>query len=192
MCQVVGAVLRGICGQRIGDGLDEGFEGSCGVFSQSRFELGEGLFDRVEVGAVGGQIDRRRAGALDCFSDTCDLVAGQIIHDDEIAAAQGRYQKLLDIGEEARPVHRPIEHTGSGDLVVSQGGDECCRLPMAMRHRPNEALTTPCAAIAPRHVGLCSGFINEHKPLWLQMPLQCMPLLTRLDDIGAVLLGGAQ
>jgi hypothetical protein len=50
--ELVCAFLWFELGERLRDGFDERFECSRGGLSQQRLLLGEGLFDRVEVGAV--------------------------------------------------------------------------------------------------------------------------------------------
>jgi hypothetical protein len=70
------------------------------------------------------------------------FVVGKIVHDDDIALPQGRGEKVFDIGPETRPVHRPIEHAGRGDLIVTQGGNECRRHPMAVGRKREKTLTT--------------------------------------------------
>jgi hypothetical protein len=39
---------------------------------------------------------------------------------------------MLDIGEEALAIDRPVEHEGRGGLVASQGGEEGPGFPMPM------------------------------------------------------------
>lgn len=182
---------REVC-ERLRYRLDEGVKCSGGSLAKGCFELGEGLFDGIEVGAVGWQVAKRRAGPLDRFFDASDFVTGEIVHDDDIAPAQGRSEKVFDIGQETRSVHRPIEHAGRGDLIVTQGGNECCCHPMAVRHRCDEALTARRASIKPRQIGLCSRFINEDKIFGVQIGLACTPFVAGLGDIRAVLFGGAQ
>ena len=131
-------------------------------------------------------------GLLDCFLDAFDFVAGKIVHDDDIALPQDRGEKVFDVGQETRPIHRPIEHTGRGDLLVTQGGNECCRHPMAVGHRREKALTTGRPAIEPDHICLCSRFIKEDKTFRVQIGLARAPLLAGFGDIGAVLFSGAQ
>jgi hypothetical protein len=92
-----------------------------------------------------------------------DFVTGEIVHDDNVALAQGWDEKLFDIGQEARAVHRPVKHTGRGDLIVAQGGNESCRHPMAMRQSRYEALTTRRLSVEPHHISLRPSFINEDK-----------------------------
>jgi hypothetical protein len=41
--------------------------------------------------------------------DARDLVGGQIVHDDDVARAQGWRQHLLDLGQEGFSVHRTVE-----------------------------------------------------------------------------------
>jgi hypothetical protein len=69
---------RGEGFERVGDGVDEGVEGSRRGLAQQGFELGEPLLDRVEIGAVGRQVKQTGAGVFDGCSDVFDLVARQI------------------------------------------------------------------------------------------------------------------
>ncbi len=174
------------------DGRKERVEGSCGGLSQGCFQLCKGLFYGVQIGAVGWQIAQCRAGPLDRFSNAGDFVTGKIVHDHDITLAQGRSEKVLDIGQETRSVHRPVEHTGRGDRIVAKRGNESRCHPMAMRHRGDEALTARRTPREPHQIGFRSSFINEDKMFRLQIGLACMPLLAGLGDIHAVLFSGAQ
>ena len=120
-------------GERLCDGFDEVLRRSRGGLSQRRFVLGEGLFDWIEVGAIGWQMAQRRAGSLNRFPDAGDFVGWQVIHHDDIALAQGRREKMFDIGQETRTVHWSIEHARRGDRIATQGTDEGRRHPMTMR-----------------------------------------------------------
>jgi hypothetical protein len=64
--------------------------------------LAKGLLDRVEVRAVGRQIAELGAGSLDRLAHALDLVRLEIVQHHDVALAQGRRQRLLDIGKEAR------------------------------------------------------------------------------------------
>ena len=59
----------------------EGVEGSRRGFAQEGLQLGEPLLDRVEIGAVGRQVEQPSAGVLDRRSDALHLVARQIVED---------------------------------------------------------------------------------------------------------------
>ena len=116
----------------------------------------------------------------------------QIVHHHDVALAQGRREKLLDIGQKARPVHRSVEDTRRGDLIATQGADESGRHPVAKRRSRLEAAPARGPAIKPNHIRLGAGFVNEDKLFWVQIGLAFAPVLTRLSDIGTILLGGAQ
>ncbi len=184
--------MRGKTRQSVSDGFDEGLKGSCGGHAECCFELCESLFDWIEVGAIGWQVAKRGAGSLNRLPNASDFVTGEIVHDHDIAVAQGWDEKVLDIDQEARSIHRPIKYARRSDLIVTQGGNESCRHPMAMRQSRDEAPTTGRPSIEPHHIGLCSGFINEDKLFLVQIGLARTPLLARLGDIGTVLFGSAQ
>ena len=174
------------------DGPDQGVKCSCGGLAKGCFELGENLFDWVEVGAVGREVAQRRAGPLDHFLDARDFVGGKIVHHDDIAGAQGWDEKMLDISQEARAIHRPIKHTGRGDPIMTKRGNECCCHPMAVRDGRDKALTARSASIKPCHIGLRPSFVNEDKMFRVQTGLACTPLVAGFGDIRAILFGGAQ
>ena len=69
-----------------------------GSFTQVRLELGERLLDRVEVGAVGRQEQQVGAGGLDDIANGLPFVAGQIIHDDDVAGRELGHQDLGHVG----------------------------------------------------------------------------------------------
>src|SRR3546814_5070299 len=83
-------------------------------------ELGEHLFDRVQVGAVGRQEEEARTDAADSGADGRTLVTAQVIHDDNVAGGQRRQQALLDICDEDLAVDRLVEDTGRVDAVRSE------------------------------------------------------------------------
>jgi len=105
VCEVVFALLGTDFGEGFGDCCDEGFDGSGDGLSQQGFEFSEELFDGVEVWAVRGQVAQLGPGGFDGFADAGDVVAGAIVHYDDIALAQDRDHELLDIGAKGRPIH---------------------------------------------------------------------------------------
>ncbi len=68
----------------------EGVEGSGGGVAHMRFELSEGVFDGVEVGTVGRQVEELGALGLDRLPEAGDFVGRQIVHDDDVAGPPGR------------------------------------------------------------------------------------------------------
>ena len=87
-------------------------------------ELGEGVFDWVEVGTVGRQVEKFGVLRLDRIPDAGDLVGGQVVHDDDIAWLQSRRQHLLDPSEKAFSVHRSVEQHWRDEACQRQTADE--------------------------------------------------------------------
>lgn len=119
--------------QRHRDKFDDLVEraGPCGA--EKRFELREGLFDRIEVGTVGRQEPEPRADALDRRLHLRLSVHGQIVEDDDIPGVQRRREDLLDVGEKRGIVDRAVEDGGRGQAADAQGGDDGMRLPVPAR-----------------------------------------------------------
>lgn len=61
-------------------------------------DLGKGLFDGVEIGAVGGQEEKAGTGCPDGLADGFAFVAAEIVEDDGVAGRQFRNKDLLDMG----------------------------------------------------------------------------------------------
>ena len=72
----VGAFVGFKLVEGVGDGPPEVVDGSGGGLSQEGLELGEGLFDWIEVGGIGWQVEQEGAGHFDGFAHAVDLVAG--------------------------------------------------------------------------------------------------------------------
>src|SRR5579863_665830 len=96
--EVVGAFLGGVGSEQLADGGDDGFDGARGGVAQQVLELGEDLFDRVEVGRVFGKEEQLGPGGADGAADRFALVAAEVVHDHQVARLQGGGERLLDIG----------------------------------------------------------------------------------------------
>ena len=99
-------------------------------------ELGERLLDWIEVGAVGRKEQKMGARAsgrrVHCFG----LVIAQIVHDDDVAAAERRDQLRFNIDSEGVAVDRSVQDLGSVNLVIPQSGQECGCSPLAEGAEP--------------------------------------------------------
>src|SRR5581483_12496781 len=71
-----------------------------GGAAQQLLELGERLFDRIEIGTIGRQKHQVGATGLDRLAYAGDLVAAEIVGQHDLAWREGRRQELLDIGAE--------------------------------------------------------------------------------------------
>src|SRR6516164_2649011 len=108
MPKVIGTHLRRKRFDELADELVQGVHCAGGAFAQRCLQPGEGLLDWIEVGRVGRQIAHARADSLDRLSGAGDLVSAQVVHEYDVALAQGRYQNLFDISQEttAHPSYR--------------------------------------------------------------------------------------
>ena len=66
----------------------------------------------LRVGRVARQEEQLGAGAADQPPHGLAFVAAEIVHDDDVAGAQGRQEELLDIGAKAGAVDRAVDDTG--------------------------------------------------------------------------------
>ena len=119
-------------------------------------------------------------------------MTAEIVHDDDVAWLEDRYQQLLDIGAKALAVDRPIENAGCRQLAAAQCTEECQGAPVAVRRKRPQASTLGSPASDGSHVGFDPGFINEDQPLRIEMMLQGLPPLSPTGDVRARLFKGEQ
>jgi hypothetical protein len=141
--RVIGAFLWGEAIEEVADAAPGGFDCAGVGFAHQGLQLGKDLFVRIEVGRVAGQEEQLGAGGADQAAHGVALVAAEIIHDDNVARAQGGDQELLDIGAKAGAVDRPVDDAGRGDAVVAQRRQKGQRAPAALRHLGDQATTKP-------------------------------------------------
>ena len=153
-------------------------------------EFGEDLLDRIEIGAVGRQEQEARASGPDRGPDGRSLVAGEVVHDDDVAWSQCRAELFFDPCAEAGGVDRLIEHERRIDPVVAQRSDEGHRLPVTIGHLGVEPLADRCPASQRGHVGLGPGLIDEDEASGIRPGLELLPLLAPPGDLRPQLLGG--
>lgn len=155
-------------------------------------DLGEGLFDWIEVGRVWRQVPEPGASGLDHLPDSFRLVASKIVENDDVALTQGWQEKVLDIGAEAFAVDRPVEDAGCRELVVAERTEEREGTPVTVRREAAQA--GPFGAPAPQrgHVGLDPGLIDEDEPTRIEPGLPGSPALAPTRDVGAGLFEGEQ
>ena len=81
--------------------------------AQERLELGEQLLDRVEIRAVGRQVEDRGRGRGDRLADDHDLVRRQVVEHNDVAGRECGRQELLDVRAERRAVMGPSSTSGA-------------------------------------------------------------------------------
>jgi hypothetical protein len=164
--------------------------GSFRGFSHQVFQLGKDLLDRVQIGRIWRQEKELGASGSDSASDGGLFVAGQIVHDDDVAGRQGRHEALLDIVGEALGVDRLVEHAGRVDPVATQGREEGHGPPVAVGRLGMEPLPDRRPAPERGHVRLHPGFVDEDEARRIKPALILLPLCPAPRDRGSELFGG--
>ena len=164
--------------------------GDCalGLCPQQRLELGECVFDGIEVGTVGRQVEQSGARCLDRVAHAGGLVSREVVHDDDIARCERRHQHLADIGEEHGAVHRTVVDEGGSHAGQPQRAGEGGGLPMAVRHAGPAALAKRRTTAQPSHLGRQAGLVDEHQFCRIEIELAVEPGAAAAQDVGAVLL----
>ena len=158
--------------------------------TEEGLELGEDLFNRVEIGRIGGQEAERGPRPLDSGPHGGPLVATEIVQDDDITGRQRGEKALFYISKEARAVDRAVEDTGSGQTVAPEGRYEGQGVPMPMGPCGDQSLAAGTAPMAAGHIGLGPRLINEHQPAGIKLALGAPPPGPLPRDVRTRLLGG--
>ncbi len=109
--------IRGKAFEDFAAGGGDGLVGSRSDFSQQGFELGEELFDRVEVRGVFRQEDEASSDVADRLPHGLAFVRAEIVEDHDIAGLERRDEELFDIGAKALAVDGAVEQAGRVDAV---------------------------------------------------------------------------
>lgn len=164
------------------------FDGSALSHSHPMLDLGEGLFDGIEVGGVGGQIPKLCAFGPYGSADLNGFVAAQIVHHHDISRADGSEQLLVDPCPEACSVDRAVEDAGGHDPVAAQGGHEGQGAPMAVRGIAAHPLALGAPATDWGHVGLDPCLVDKYQASGIEVRLDGLPALASPGDGGTTLL----
>ena len=176
----------------MGDFIPEGLCGSGGRLAQQGLELGEEVFDGIEVRRIGWQKEKSGTGAVDSLFYLGNLVACQVVEDDDFTGHKRRHQHLFDVGEEYVAVHGLLDDHRGGESAAAQRAYEGSDLPVAVRSRTQATLPAGSAAVAARHIGRCPGFIDEYELFCVHRGQSFDPCQARLDHVLAFLLAGVQ
>lgn len=76
-------------------------------------ELGEFIFDRVEIRAVGRKEEEPRSNCLYGLAYRGAFVDGQVFEDYDIAGLQRRHEYLPGVGNEPLAGHRSVKNIGA-------------------------------------------------------------------------------
>lgn len=186
------AVLRGEGIESFGQGAQEFGESASGGLAQMGFEFGKGLFNGVEIGAVGRQVPHAGASGGDELLDLLDFMGGEVVENDDVALPEFGTENLLEVGREDVGVDGPFDQEWCLDTLRAQGGDEGGGLPVAVGNGPDTALACRTSAIESRHAGVEPGFVDEDQPRTVPVGLAGAPARAGDFHIRPILLGGAR
>jgi hypothetical protein len=158
----VGTLVRGEESERGREELTDVLEGARPHRAEEGFEFGEGLFDRIEIGAVGREKADEGADAFDRRADLRLFVDGEIVEYDDIAGPERRHEHLVDVGEKRGIVDRAIEDGRRREALQAQARDHRTRLPVPARRVIAEAQAARAPAIPPDQIGGHATFVQKH------------------------------
>jgi len=110
MTEVTARVGGGESGEDLAGGGAQALKITSGQFAHPGLEFGESHFDGIKIWAVRWQVADAGTASFDGFGDPVDLVAGEVVADDDIIRPQGGGKHLLDVGQEDGPIQRA--HSG--------------------------------------------------------------------------------
>jgi hypothetical protein len=165
-------------------------------------ELREHLLDRVEVGRVWRQVEQLGLGGADGLSDRRAFVAGEVVHDHDVARCEGGHEELLDPFNKAGPVDRLIKDARCIDPVTAECCDEGSWCANGHRAPWRAAAGLGCPAPQGCHIGpfdascgvaqdmLGPRLVDEDEMPRIKSPLILAPLRAPPCNPGAQLFGG--
>lgn len=158
--------------------------------SHGMLDLGEELFDWIEIGAVGRQEEQSGSGLADDASNVPAFVAAKIVEHDDVAGLECLDELGLDVGLEGLPVDRSVQHPWRIDAVIAERGDEGHCLPVGMGRMGDKPLVACAPASERSHVGLDPGLVEKDQTVRIDAALTLFPLLAPPCQLRPVLLDG--
>src|SRR5512135_928386 len=126
------------------------------------------------------------------MADSLALMTAEIVHDHDIAAAQGGHQELLYVSAKAGTVDRAVDDAGRRDPVAAQHRQKGQGTPASLRHLGDQAGAAGTSSMAPGHVRLGPCLVDKDQPFGVKPALVFPPPLALASDVGAVLFAGVQ
>lgn len=129
-----------------------------------------------------------RAGALDQLARGDALVAGEVVHDDDVSWLERWRENVADVGLEPVAVDGAVQDHGGDHAAEPQARDQRGGLSVAVGEahpQPGAARTPPVAA---GHVGCRPGLVDEDQALGVEVWLGVEPGAPLLQNVRAVLL----
>src|SRR5260370_1724952 len=87
-----------------------------------------------------------------------------VVHEHDVASLQGRSEKLFGIGLEHLAGHRPFEHEGRGNTIMTQRSDESDGFPIAVWHLLDKPFALRRPSVEAGYHGGVVGVLTYNKP----------------------------
>jgi len=174
------------------DSAQQARDGVLGCLAQVRLQFAESHFDRIEIGRIGRQIKQRRPCCFDCLPDAGHLVDRQVVHQDDVAAPEGRNKTSLHISQKQGSIHGALKDERCDHPAQAQGADKGDDFPVPVRRVIDEPFANGAAAANTHHGAVRPGLIDKDQPGRVEHALLAHPASARADYIGALLLGCVQ
>ena len=155
---------------------------------EQAFDLGEDLFDGIEVRAIGRQVEQEHARVFKAFADTGNLVGGEIIDDNDASRLHFWDQAFVQPLTEDHAGHRAWQQLRGQDAIMRQPGDKSGGHPVAVWGFGEQLQSLMAPTMAARHRCVGASFINEHKTPKVEPRLRSLPKLPGQRDVRPVLL----
>lgn len=186
----VAAFLRREARERRRHALAHLVKGAGAGGPQQRLELGERLFDGIQIRTVGREESEVSADRFDGGAHGRLFVEREIVEHDDVAGPEGRHEHLFDIREEHGVIERPIEDRGGGQAFGRESRDHRVELPLATRRVVPKALAAGAATVAAQQIGGHAAFIEKHIPARVAERLSELPSPARGRDVRPALFVG--
>ena len=169
--------------------LDEFVECSRLQGANELFELREHQLDRIQIWRVRWQVDDPGPRRFNDVHGSGALVAGEVVHHQQISRLQDRSQQPVTETGKARCVHGAIEDHGGSDAFRVDRLHERAGFPVTGRNRLDQTFSTKRPTAEPGQIRFETRFVEEDKPMGVDLFLRGDPVATCSGDVLAVLLG---
>jgi hypothetical protein len=154
-------------------------------------QLGEGLFDWVQIGTVGGKNIRLAPAASMAFPTHFTLCDPRSFRMTTSSLSQGGDKNLLNISNECIAVDWAVEQAGRGQAVASKRADKGRGLPAAVWHHIDHALVAGPPSYS--RVMFVLVHVSSTKTSWLGIRLLVSHATrSRFGDVSTVLFGRSE
>ena len=119
-------------------------------------------------------------------------MGGEIVHHDDVTAAQAGDEDLLNVGLEHFTIHGAVEQHWRGHAVQPQRAGEGRGFPMPVGHGGDTTLATFGPSTQACHLRGGTGLVDKHQVFSSKVRLRQAPRRTLGRDVWPLLFGGVR